>query len=100
MELGLGLVVTLIGMVVVFLTLIVLMYVVLAPKVILASFAKKETRPTKSSPSVSSAAIPAQHIAAISAVVAALGLGRLHKIVLTDNDNWEQRRYTEITKPF
>lgn len=85
MELGLGLVITLIGMVIVFLTLMVLMYVVELPKFLLSLFSRKtETHlPTNNLPQ----SIPPHHIVAISAAITTLGLGRVNKISLISNEN-------------
>lgn len=99
MELGQGLVITLIGMAVVFLTLIVLMSVVQLPKGLLSLFGKRSPKSQQLSSDLPQT-IPPQHIAAISAAISALGLGRLNKITLIGNENWENNRYTEITEPF
>lgn len=97
MEIGLGLEITLIGMVVVFSTLLVLMGVVTIPRLLTSLFNKKqevlvqvEEEPI--------ADIPPQHLAAIAAAVAMMGESyRVKAIEVLGNDNWERSRYTEIT---
>ncbi|HBI57093.1 MAG TPA: hypothetical protein DG577_02335 [Firmicutes bacterium] len=96
MEIGFGLVITLIGMVVVFLTLVVLMGIVRIPSAV--SRLSQIKRPQESVPVESDGAeIPPQHIAAIAAAVAMLGASyRVRTIEIIGNDNWERSRYTDI----
>lgn len=96
MEIGFGLVITLIGMVVVFLTLTVLMGVVRIPRAVSGLSRRKKS--AEIAPAESEAAgIPPQHIAAIAAAVAMLGSEyRVRAIEIIGNDNWERSRYTEI----
>ncbi|HOC07217.1 MAG: hypothetical protein ACOX21_07045 [Bacillota bacterium] len=90
MEIGFGLVITLIGMVVVFLTLTLLLVIVGLPKV----FLRKEKPQVE--PAIPEG-IPPQHIAAIAGALAMLdGSYRIKIIEIIGNENWERSRYTDI----
>lgn len=90
MEIGFGLVITLIGMVVVFLTLTLLMLTVHFPKI----FSPRGKPHNSASTPVG---IPAEHIAAIAGALAMLeGSYRIRVIEIIGNENWERSRYTDI----
>ncbi|MDD2283104.1 MAG: OadG family protein [Eubacteriales bacterium] len=96
MEIGFGLVITLIGMAVVFLTLVALMGIVRIPGAVSRLFQIKRPRESVLVES-DGAETPPQHIAAITAAVAMLGASyRVRTIEIIGNDNWERSRYTDI----
>ncbi|MDD4658861.1 MAG: OadG family protein [Eubacteriales bacterium] len=96
MEIGFGLVITLIGMAVVFLTLVALMGIVRIPSAI-SGLSQKKQPPALAPAKSEGAEIPPQHMAAIAAAVAMLGASyRVRTIEIIGNDNWERSRYTDI----
>lgn len=96
MEIGFGLVITLIGMTVVFLTLMVLMFTVRIPSAI-SRLPQKKQPPSIAPAESDGSEIPPQHMAAIAAAVAMLGTpNRVRTIEIIGNDNWERSRYTDI----
>jgi len=98
MEIGLGLEITLIGMVVVFSTLLVLMGVVTIPRLITSLLTKRNQEVPIQVEEEPAADIPPQHLAVIAAAVAMMGESyRVKAIEVLGNDNWERSRYTEIT---
>jgi len=97
MEIGFGLVITLIGMVVVFLTLVALMFIVRIPSAA-TRLSRKKQAPAAALAEPDAARIPPQHIAAIAATVAMLDSSyRVRTIEIIGNDNWERSRYTEVS---
>lgn len=99
MELELGLLITLIGMAIVFATLYVLAGVLKIPKFIVGSATAKKKKPILT-PAIPppNPGIPPQHLAAMAAAIAALDQPyRITAIELQSNENWERSRYTDIT---
>lgn len=98
MELGLGLQITLIGMVTVFATLYLLAEVIKLPQIFFR--VKDKNTEGKGEVPAKEAGIPPHHLAAIAGVVASLAKPRrIQTIRIQANENWEQSRYTEITSP-
>lgn len=99
MELELGLLITLIGMLIVVATLFILGEVLRIPKFFVGPATAKKEEPivTPATPSINPD-IPPQHLAAIAAAIAAMDQPyRVVAIKVLSNENWERSRYTEIT---
>ena len=94
MELGLGLQVTLIGMVIVFATLYALSLAIKIPRIAMG-------RPNKAEQPkhiLEVQGVQLEHQVVIAAAIAALDRSyRIAAIEVAGNENWEQSRYTEIT---
>lgn len=98
MELELGLLITLIGMLIVFATLYVLSEVLKIPKFFVGPVTAKREKPLAQPANPHNPGIPPQHLAAIAATIAALDQPyQITAIEVQSNDNWERSRYTEIT---
>ncbi|HOB35794.1 MAG TPA: OadG family protein [Bacillota bacterium] len=99
MDLQLGLLITVIGMGIVFASLFALAEIIKIPKVLVSpKVSGKEVHVAQSDSPSRETTIPPQHIAAIAAVVAALDQPyRIRVIDVLGNENWERSRYTDIT---
>lgn len=99
MDLNLGLLITAIGIGIVFVTLFVLAETIKVPQRIFAIFEKKKEVPApQPATPAQKMDIPPQHLAAIAAAIAALEQPyRIKVIEVVGNENWERSRYTDIT---
>lgn len=103
MELNLGLLITAIGMIIVFATLYALAEIIIIPKWIVSLYEKRKKKEPAPQPAIPApnADIPPQHLAAIAAAIAALDQPYQIKVIeVLGNENWERSRYTDITSPY
>lgn len=99
MDIVLGLEITLIGMGVVFTTLLVLMGIILLPRLFSRKTAgKKSESANGKSETISQDQIPHGHLVVIAAAVAAMGQSyQIRTIEIAGNENWQRSRFTENT---
>lgn len=97
MDINLAVEITLVGMGVVFSTLLILMGVVLLFRIFSGNSTRKEPDHQAPEPAAP-AGISSQHLAVIAAAVTAMGSGyRIKTIDIIGNDNWERSRFIENT---
>lgn len=98
MDINLALEITLVGMGVVFSTLLILMGIVLLFRLFSGLNSTRKEPDNLAPETATPAEIPSQHLAVIAAAVTAMGSGyRIRTIEIIGNDNWERSRFIENT---